>query len=85
MTWLERLEQISIATTATVIAACGAGIWWFIRTVFTDRGRLSLLEAEMKDRVERHDDLRTDVAHQFDKVDEKLTRITDVLIKGPRE
>ena len=85
MSWLERLEQIGIATTATVIAAIGAAVWWFIRTVFTDRGRLSLLEAEMKDRVQRHDDLRTDVAHQFDKVDEKLTKITDVLIKGPRE
>ena len=84
MSWLERLEQIGIATTATVIAAVGAGIWWFIRTVFTDRGRLSLLEAEMKDRVERHDDLRTDVAHQFDKFDEKLTRIEDVLIKRPK-
>jgi hypothetical protein len=39
----------------------------------------------MQDRIQRHDDLRSDVAHQFDKVDEKLTRITDVLIKGPKE
>lgn len=84
MTWLERIEQIGIATSATVIAAVGAGIWWFVRAVFTDRGRLSLLEAEMKDRVQRHDDLRSDVAHQFDKVDEKLTRIEDVLIRGPK-
>jgi hypothetical protein len=85
MTWLERIEQIGIATTATVIAAVMAGIWWFVRAVFTDRGRLSLLEREMQDRIQRHDDLRSDVAHQFDKVDEKLTRITDVLIKGPKE
>jgi hypothetical protein len=84
MTWLERVEQIGIATSATIIAAVGAGIWWFIRTVFTDRGRLSLLEAEMRDRVQRHDDLRSDVAHQFDRVDEKLTRIEDVLIRGPK-
>ena len=84
MTWLERIEQIGIATSATVIAACGAAVWWFVRAVFTDRGRLSLLEREMKDRIQRHDDLRSDVAHQFDKVDEKLTRIEDVLIKGPK-
>jgi hypothetical protein len=85
MSWLERLEQVGIATTATVIAAVGAGIWWFVRAVFTDRGRLSLLEREMQDRIQRHDDLRGDVAHQFDKVDEKLTRIEDVLIKGRKQ
>jgi hypothetical protein len=39
----------------------------------------------MRDRVQRHDDLRTDVARQFDKVDEKLTRIETVLITENRK
>jgi hypothetical protein len=85
MTWLERLEQIGIAATTSVIAAIGAAMWWFVRAVFTDRSRLSLLEREMRDRVQRHDDLRTDVTRQFDKVDEKLTRIETVLITENRK
>jgi hypothetical protein len=39
----------------------------------------------MRDRVQRHDDLRTDVTRQFDKVDEKLTRIETVLITENRK
>lgn len=81
MTFMERVDQVSNTALGFVAAGVLGGAWWVIRTFFTDRGRLDILERDMAAHIKRTDEWRHDVKDNFDKIDGKLDSIQEALRK----
>lgn len=81
MSWVDRVEEISSTVTGFIAAGVLGGIWWVVRTFFTDRARLDILERDMAQHIKRTDEWRHDVKDNFDKIDSKLDSIQEALRK----
>ena len=81
MNWMERINEIGHNAASFIVVSLIGGLWWLGRTFFTDRARLDALEREMQNRTDRHNELREEVKGGFEKIDGKLTRIVETMLK----
>lgn len=88
MNWMERLNEIGHNAANFIVVSLLTGLWLLGRKLFTDSARLDALEVEMKNRTDRHNELRdevkevrADVKDGFDRIDGKLTRIVENMLK----
>lgn len=90
--WYEELKQLLLSGLGVVIAGLLWGVWWVIRTFFTDHGRINKLEESLKSSREEHlahreeikDALKIwheEVRHDFDNVNKTLMSIQEFLRK----
>lgn len=90
--WYDRLEQVVLTAVGFIIAGLLTGIWWIIRTFFTDHGRIDKLEESLKASRDEHTVHREEikealkvwheeVRHDFDNVNKTLSSIQEFLRK----
>lgn len=81
MSIAERIASASDAVIGFLVAGVLGGAVWMLRTFFTDRARIDILERDMKAHIIRTDEWRHDVKDNFDKIDGKLDKIQEALRK----
>lgn len=90
--WYDRLEQVILTAIGFIVAGLLTGMWWVIRTFFTDHGRIDKLEESLRASREEHTTHREEikdalkvwheeVRHDFDNVNKTLSSIQEFLRK----
>lgn len=81
MSIAERIAAAFDAGIGFIVAGALGGVVWLLRTFFTDRARIDILERDMKAHILRTDEWRHETRDNFDKIDGKLDRIQEALRK----
>lgn len=92
MEWYEDIKQVVLTTVGFIAAGLLTGLWWVVRTFFTDHGRINKLEESLKISRDEHvahreeikDVLKVwhdEVRHDFDNVNKTLSSIQEFLRK----
>ncbi len=77
MNWLSRLEDYIFYAVTSVVAATAGGVWWLIRTVFTQKQVLEIVQQDLRNR----DKLREEDRERMTKVEQGVERIEGLLME----